>query len=296
MTAAQVRLYGLLGLMTLFWSINYITAKIALRSFSPLLFSSLRTCIAAACLIPIYFVAQKRFPQHHTPWTLQEMPLLISLGLFGIALNQVLFILGMARTTVAHASLIVATTPVTVLLLAWLKGQEHFSARKILGLATAFGGIAVLNLMPGRAERGATLTGDLLVFAATVTFSVYTVAGKEIAFQHGSITINTLGFLAAAAALAPVAWFVGRDFQWGQTPVGAWICLVYMAVCGSVLAYLIFNYALGKISASRAASFSYSQPLIATLIGVAVLGEPVTWGIALSGLLVLSGVWLVGRG
>ena len=221
---------------------------------------------------------------------------MVALGIFGIALNQVFFILGMARTTVAHASLIIATTPVQVLVMAWLRGQETLSGRKMLGMLTAFGGIAALNLAPGRVEHGATPLGDLLVFLAALTFALYTVAGRETAQLHGSITVNTLGFLAGALVLLPVGLWQGWQFDWTRATWGGWTSLVYMAACGSVLSYLIFNYALGQISASRVASFTYSQPLIATAISVLALGEPVTWGVVGGGVLVLSGVWLVGRG
>lgn len=289
-------MYGLLGLMTLIWSINYIAAKVGLRSFPPLLFAPARALIASAVLIPLYFWAERRYPHHATPWKKEELPLMVALGVFGIALNQLFFILGMARTTVAHASLIIATTPVQVLILARLRGQETLSGRKMLGMLTAFWGIAALNLSPGRAEHGATPLGDGLVFLASLTFALYTVAGREIAQQHGSITVNTFGFLAASIIMAPIGVWAGWGFAWSQATWGGWASLVFMAVCGSVLSYLIFNYALAKIPASRVASFSYSQPLIATAISVAALGEPLTWGVVAGGVLVLSGVWLVGRG
>lgn len=282
--------------MTLIWSINYIAAKIGIRSFPPLLFAPMRSVIASAVLVPLYFWAGQRYPHHATPWKRDEAPVMVALGIFGIALNQLFFILGMARTTVAHASLMIATTPVQVLILARLRGQEQLSGRKMLGVLTAFGGIAALNVSPGRAEHGATLLGDLLVLLASFTFALYTVAGREMAQQHGSITVNTFGFLAASVALAPVGLWSGWNFDWTLPTWGGWTSLAFMALAGSVLSYLIFNYALARIPASRVASLSYSQPLIATAISVAALGEPVTWGVVTGGILVLSGVWLVGRG
>jgi drug/metabolite transporter (DMT)-like permease len=282
--------------MTLFWSINYVAAKIALRSFPALLFSPLRTIIAATCLIPIYFWTERNLPHHATLWTREEIPLLASLGVFGIALNQLLFVLGVQRTTVAHASLVVATTPIQVLLLARLRGQEHLSHRKLIGMATALFGVAALNFGPSGNSRGATILGDLLVLGASFTFALYTVAGKETSDRHGSVTVNTLGFVAGTVALTPLGWWQASGFVWSKVPVQAWLCLVYMAVCGSVISYLIYNYALAHAPASRVASFSYSQPFIATLIGFAVLREPITASVAIGGSLVLLGVYLAGTG
>lgn len=296
MKTSKRTLYGLVLLMTFLWSINYVVAKIALRSFPPLLLAPVRTWMAAALLAPIYWWWQRGAEVAHTPWNAREIGLLSALGIFGVAANQLCFALGMARTSVAHASLIIATTPVQVLVLAALRGQERFTARKIAGMLAAAAGVAVLNLSPGKADRGASLAGDLFVFLGALSFSLYTVASKEIAARHGSVTANTFSYAASAVATLPLIFWQGRGFAWGAVPLSGWLTVVFMAVFPSVVCYLIFGYALSRLPASRVSVFSYTQPFIATLAGLAVLGEPVTPAVALGGLLVLSGVWVTGRG
>ncbi len=283
-------------LMTFLWSINYVVAKIALRSFPALLLAPIRTWMAAALLIPIFWWWQRDAEVAHTPWNAREIGLLSGLGVFGVAANQLFFALGMARTSVAHASLIVATSPVQVLILAAIRGQERFTARKIAGMLVAFAGIAALNLSPGKADRGASLLGDLFVIGGAFAFSLYAVASKEIAARHGSLTANTFSYAASAVATLPLILWQGRGFAWGAVSLSGWLTVAFMAVFPSVVCYLIFGYALSKLPASRVSVFSYTQPLIATLTGLAVLGEPVTPAVALGGLLVLSGVWVTGRG
>jgi drug/metabolite transporter (DMT)-like permease len=289
-------LYALVSLMTLLWSVNYAVAKAALRSFPPLLLAPVRTSIAALLLLPIYWWWRRGAPVAHTPWSAREIGRLAALGVFGVAANQLCFALAMTMTSVAHASLIIATTPVQVLALAALRGQERFTPRKAAGMLVAAAGIALLNLSPGKADRGASAAGDLLVFLGALSFSLYTVASKEIAARHGSVTANTFSYAASAAVTLPLIFWQGRGFGWGAVPAAGWAAVLFMAIFPSVVCYLIFGYALSKLPASRVSAFSYTQPLIATLTGYVALGEPVTAAVALGGMLVLSGVWVTGRG
>jgi len=155
----RAKLYGLISVMTFFWSINYVVAKIALRSFPALLIGPLRAATAAALLLPIFFLRPSDLGEK---WQRREVIELALLGVFGITLNQVFFVVGMSSTSVAHAALVIATTPLQVLMLAALRGQERVTVRKLAGLAVAIAGIAVLNL--GRETRGASFTGDFFAW------------------------------------------------------------------------------------------------------------------------------------
>lgn len=293
MKRSRAGLYALLCLMTFIWGVNYVAAKLSLRSFPPLVFAPLRSIFAAAFLLPLYAWMRRRKP-HEEPWTRRELWTLAALGVCGITLNQVFFILGMNITSVAHAALIIATGPVFVLLLAALRGQERVTARKAAGMALAISGVASLQIMPGRAE-GATGLGDFLVFLASFTFALFTVFGKETTMRHDALTVNTVGYASGALAGLPLLLWQGWSFDFSAVGAAGWTMMIYMALFPSVLCYMIFYHALTRIDASRVAAFSYAQPVIASLTGLAVLSEPLTLPIALGGMLVLSGVWLTGR-
>jgi drug/metabolite transporter (DMT)-like permease len=282
--------------MTLIWSINYVVAKVALRAFPALLIGPLRAAVAAVLLAPLFLWTRWRGRGASDQWQPRELLTIAVLGVFGITLNQVLFVLGMNRTSVAHAALLIATTPLQVMLLAALRGQESVTPRKIGGMLTAVGGIAVLNLAPGRDAHGASLSGDLFIFLAAFSFSVYTVFSKEVTRRHDSVTVNSLGYFAGALAGAPLLVQQSAGFDFARVPASGWWALAYMALLSSVLCYFIFYYALNHLPATRLAAFSYMQPVIAALAGLVLLGEPITAAVGLGGLLVLSGVWVTGRG
>jgi len=292
-TKSRAGLYGLISFMTLIWGVNYVAAKICLRWFPPLIFAPLRSIFAALFLIPIYAFFRRRRAEE-PPWTRREIWTLISLGVCGITLNQVFFIIGMARTGVAHAALLIALGPVFVLVLAAMRGQERITARKAAGMALAIGGVAALQLAPGR-SAGASVLGDVFILLASFTFAVFTVFGKEATSRHDSLTVNTVGYSSGALAAMPLLVYASWDFRFSSVAPSGWTMMVYMALFPSVLCYLIFYHALTRIDASRVAAFSYAQPVIASLTGLAVLHEPITLPVATGGILVLSGVWLTGR-
>ncbi len=293
---SHVRLYGLVCLMTLIWSLNYVVAKIALRSFPPVFFACLRMMIAGAMMTAVYVVWIRRRPAAAIEkWPWRDLLIVSSVGVLGMVGNQVFFVVGIGRTSVAHASLVIATTPVQVLVLAWLRGQEHLTRLKVAGMALAVAGVAVLNLSPGRSARGASLLGDFLVFVCAFSFAVFTVFTKERLRRYGSVPINTLGYAVSTLLLITPVWILGRGFHCASVPAIAWWMLAYMAALSSVLCYMIFSYALGHLPASRVASFSYAQPLIASLAAWWLLAEPVTAAVALGGAMVLAGVWLTSR-
>lgn len=294
MKPAPKALYALILLMTLIWGANYVVAKTALGHFPALLIGPLRAALAAALLAPAYLAARVRRPRQES-WPLGELGLLGLLGVFGITLNQVFFILGMARTSVAHAALLIATTPLQVMALAALRGQEPITVRKAAGMLTAVAGVAVLHAGDA-GGRGASLAGDSLVFLAAFCFSLYTVFSKEITQRHDSLTVNALGYVAGALAGAPLLVYESLGFDYGRVAPGGWLALAYMTLLASILCYLIFYYALDHMPASRLAAFSYLQPVIAAATGFAFLHEPVTLPVATGGALVLGGVWVTGRG
>jgi drug/metabolite transporter (DMT)-like permease len=290
---SKLKIYSLIALMTTMWSSNYIVAKYALREFPPLLASGLRMVVAGLIMIFVY-------GWHHSnrnipPWTRRDVGLLAFLGTIGVGLNQLFFVTGISMTTVSHAAIMIGLTPVTVLLLAALMGLESLSLLRLLGMITAFGGVAVLRLSSSKSD-GATLAGDLLVFLASFTFAVFTVRGKRETKRLGGVVVNTFAYVGTAVAMLPITLGYSLEFDYSRVTWIAWMSLVYMAVFPSVVCYSIYYYALTHVPASRVSAFSYLQPLLATLMAIPLLGEHPTKSLVTGGALVLVGVFLAERG
>jgi drug/metabolite transporter (DMT)-like permease len=170
--------------------------------------------------------------------------------------------------------------PIFILLLAWAQGLEALTPRKVVGMAIAFAGVAVLAAEHGVSLRSATLRGDLITMAGSFSFALYTVLGKKVANVYDTVRMNAFNYFAGATVVLPLAGWqamrLTRAHGWGVVAWQGCAAVAYMAVFGSVAAYLIYYWALRYTSASRLGALSYLQPVITTSFGVGLLGEELT--------------------
>jgi drug/metabolite transporter (DMT)-like permease len=287
-------LYLLIAAMVFFWSANYIVGKIALREFPPLLLVGLRILFAGLFMLPVYATQTGR-----ASWRKRDVPLLIYLGMFGVTLNQLFFVVGLSMTSVAHSALIIAMTPIFVLAIAALIKQERLTWRKAAGMLIAFAGVGILNAIPppaGPPSSQPSVLGDVFVTLAALTFALFTVMGKQVSLRHSSVTVNTFAYVGGALALIPVVIWQGRNFSYGMVSLTAWSSVLYMALFPSMICYLIYYHALAHISASRVSAFSYLQPVVAMLLAALTLGERITLPLLAGGAVIFSGVLITERG
>lgn len=284
------RAANLLMLVTTFcWASNIIAGKEALRSFSPLALAQLRMVLAAFCYGAIFLFWPGRPRLHLIP---RQWLLLGLMAFTGITLNQICYLGGLARTSVTHTGLLQAIGPIMVLLLAAMIGREKLTIQNCAGMTIAFGGVAVLLVGKAGAANGAHWSGDLLLLAAGAAFACYTILMKDVASDYDALTLSTLVFGLGAAFLVPFSLRSIAAVEWQRVSLRAWAGLAFMVVFGSVVAYLIFAFALTVLSASKAAAFSYLQPVMAVALGIWLLGERITSQAVAGGVLILLGVYL----
>jgi drug/metabolite transporter (DMT)-like permease len=280
------RLYGMVAFMIVSWALNFVIGKVALREIPALVLPGIRIAVATVCLLPIYLVRRPRQTFARKDW-----PRILIVSLCGITLNQFFFIGGLSRTSVAHMAVMISITPILVLILAAGAGQERFTFAKIAGMLVAMSGVLALELARGDSGT-ATVFGDFLAFCGTAAFAVYTVLGKTLASRYGSLPMNTLGNVIGSITLLPLSWHARASVDLTHVSAAAWWSVAYMAIFSTVIAYLVYYYALAYMPASRLTAFTYAEPVLAAILGFWILGEPVTWSLAVAGILVLAGVWV----
>lgn len=284
------RIYALMGFVVFVWSLNFIVGKYVLRELTGVLLATVRITMAACIYLPYYL------------WSRRGLPLLdkgglgklLGVGVVGVGINQMCFFLGLSRTSVSHAAILLALTPMTVLLLSAAIGHETITRARIAGLLIAIGGVGFLQLRGGQ-QREATLGGDLLVLCGMLTFALFTVGGKSLRRDFDGLTLNAFAHIGSAVLLAPVTYSAARRFDFASVSAGTWAALCYMALVPSVIAYMAFSHALRHLPATRVSMFAYIQPVLATLFGVTLLGESVTAPVLAGGALIMAGVLVAER-
>jgi drug/metabolite transporter (DMT)-like permease len=287
----QLILYLTVVAVYLFWGGNFVFSKVALKEMPGSLVAGMRTVIAAVLLMAIY---RGRNSDGRPPLRRDEYPRLCLIGVCGIAVNQICFLVGLSLTSASHAALVIGMTPFMVLALAWFRGQEAFTINRALGLAVAVGGMMLLQ-RPSAGGQVASLTGDLLILGAALSFAAYTVFGKELAAEHGGMAVIAVSYAAGGVFLLPMTLYFASRFDFSAVSAIAWWAFAYMTVVSSVLCYVGWAYGLKRLSASRLSAFSYLQPLVATLLALPMLGEPITATLVGGGGLIMAGVFLSER-
>jgi drug/metabolite transporter (DMT)-like permease len=298
-TPHPILLYGLIGVMVACWTFNFIIGKWGLGYIDPLTLASFRVILAAAILGPVYLGTARRLEAeaakngvHRARLGRADLWNFARLGLFGVAMNQVLFTIGLSYTTAGHSSLIIGSGPIFILLLAWTQRLESLTAKKLIGMGMAFSGVAVLAAEHGISLSAGTFRGDVITFIGSLAFAGYAVLSKKVARLYDSVAMNFFSFLAGSLIILPLAIRQAARLDWAAVEWQGWTALFYMAVFGSVVPYLIFYWTLRHLAASRVAAFGYLHPVMVTTLGVLALGEKITVNLLVGGPLVLAGVYL----
>jgi drug/metabolite transporter (DMT)-like permease len=283
--------------MVLIWTVNFVIAKVALRHLSPFVLAPFRVTLAAVLMLMMYRLAGKKFAEVPGPATLEKRDLawFALLGALGVAANQMLFAIGLSFTTIGHSSLIIGSGPILILLLARLMRLELLTIRKLAGMLLCFTGVLILALEHGLSMRSGTFKGDAITWLGSVAFCLYAVLSKKVSRRYDTLQMNLYSFLTGGLVALPLAVWQGSKLDWANVHWAGWAGLLYMSLFASVIAYLLFYWALRHMAASRLSAFTYLQPILATLLGVAILDEPVTQHLLWGGALILVGVYLVER-
>ncbi len=282
----------LMLLVTFCWASNIIAGKEALTGFGSVALAQVRV-LCVAIIFALCFLAAGGMRRLHLSRRIWLF--LAAMALSGVALNQLTFIGGMARSTVAHTGLIVAMGPVMVLVIAVAIRLEPLTAGKLAGMMIAFAGAGILTSEKAGQGIAAHWVGDLILLAGTMVFAVYIILVKEVVNDLDGLTLNTLTFVLGALMMLPFCAHTLAATNWAAISPKAWWGLAFLVIPGSAISYMIFAYVMTELPASRVAAFSYIQPVIASGLGIWVLSEHLTVKVVIGGSLILAGVYLAER-
>ena len=282
--------YGAWASVCFFWGTTYLAIRIGLETMPPLLFGGLRFLIAGA----LVFGFLRLFRRSPLPRGREWFDLsLVGLMLLGIGNGMVVW----AEQWVASgmAALLVATAPFWFIgIESLLRDGERLTGRVVAGLLLGFGGLALL-IGPdvfGVSLSGSYILGILALQVACASWSAGTVYAKHRRTSVQPLMGAAVQMLIAGLALTLIGTMAGEwpAMRFSERSLGAFL---YLIVFGSIVAYSSYTYAVQKLPLSLVSTYSYINPVIAVLLGWAILSEPLGWRMALATTIILAGVLLV---
>lgn len=288
-TAVSGRAWLLYGAMAVLWGIPYLFIKEAVDSYSPAAIVAGRTLLGAAILLPLAMRRGALRP------ALTLWPWLLAFG--AIEMAGPFFLLGSAEQTLPSGltGLLVATVPLFAAGIALARGDRTMlSPPRAIGLVVGFIGVGIIVVGPGLAvaDPGTALAaiGQVLLVAFLYAVAPFIIATK---LAHvPSLGTITLSLLAVGVAYLPIALLTQHEVP----TVRSTVSLVALGILCTAVAFLGFFALIGEVGPVRAPLFTYVNPVVAIVLGVVVLGEPLSVGLAIGFPIVIVGCWLAATG
>jgi drug/metabolite transporter (DMT)-like permease len=264
-----------------------------------------------AAAFPVFLLAWLRFgigglamlhwlrrPAGEAPLTPRTRRLLFLESFLGNFLFSIFMLFGVSLTSAVSAGVIMAAIPATVALLSWVFLRERIAGRTWTAIACAALGIGLLAFAKPQHAGGTggnlAWLGNLLVLGAVVCEASYAVIGKALTGVLGPKRITSLINLWGFALVTPFGAWAALHFDFASVRPGAWLLLVFYALAASIWTVWLWMTGLKVVPASQAGVFTAMLPVSAALVGVLVLGEPLSlvqvaaFGSALAGVLLAT--------
>jgi drug/metabolite transporter (DMT)-like permease len=264
-------------LLALLWGLSIPVTKIGLQTTPPLTLTALRFLLAVPFLLPFVIVRQG------VPW--RALPRFAALGLLGVGVGQVSQTYGIAGTSASVGTVISATIPVFVVVLAAMRLKQPMSVLQAIGLLAAFAGIVLVAFDGHPGTTQTTVTGVALMVLSCLTIAFYYVWSVELAHKYGSGPLAAWSTLFGFLALVPWAGWEMSNAPIHLTIAG-FTAALYLGALVTVAGLFLWLRLLRTVPASKAASVQYLQPIIGVSASAAIFGDQL-------GVLFASGVALV---
>ncbi|QGY42723.1 EamA family transporter [Maribellus comscasis] len=218
-------------------------------------------------------------------------------GLIGYLGTQFLFSQSLEYTSPVIFALLMALTPVIVLILSAIFLQEVIPFRKVIGICMSISGAALIILLGANKEANGSynLLGIFFALFCVVAYSIYLVITRKVSIKYQPVTIAKWMFLISAVVAMPlgISEFQSQKIYTVETTGLAISLLVFALLFSSVLAFFLMPYALKRLEASTVSIFMNWQPIVASILAIIVGQDNLTWDKPIAAILVLTGVYLV---
>lgn len=262
--------------MGVIWGVPYAMIRIAVGDFDPVVVAFGRTFLGALVLLPVAL-----FTKVLTPVLRQWRAVLLYTL---VEITGPWLLIGMAETTLNSSTvgLLIAAVPLIAVVLVTRLGHDRLDARRIIGLIIGFAGVAALVGL----DVDVSNVGAL----AAIAVSVVGYALGPIIIDRKLSELPPIGVVTASLIFAAVIYLPFAVWRRpAHYPADATWSVVGLGLLCTAVAFVVFFALIGEVGPARATVITYINPAVALAIGVSLLGEPLTAGMAIGFPLVILG-------
>ncbi len=276
--------------LSFIWGSSFLLIEVVLEDVAPLTLVAGSLTGAFLFLGIVFAFSGRPFPRDFASWR--------AFVFLGVVFDVIPFITlawGQDRIDSNTAAILVASMPLSTVLIAHFWINERLTLNQVLGVLVGFGGVLLLFGADLQDLTGSGTLGQLVVIAGVVGYSVGTVFARRYLVSADIVVTAAGQMLVGTAIMIPLALAVDTpfDLSLSSKTVLAWVVL---GVFSYGVFYLIFFRFISEVTATQASLVTYLVPITAVLLGVLVLDEDVSWN-SYGGLaLIIAGIWVANGG
>lgn len=213
-------------------------------------------------------------------------------GILCIVLNQVLFTVGVNYTSPIDATVISTMLPIVTMIFAAIILKESITGMKVVGIAVGAAGALTL-VFGGGSSVGGGLVGDALCFTAQVSCALYMVIFSNTIHRYSVVTLMKWLFLFSAIIVTMVTWPSVVAVDYASLPLKAWGEMLFIVFGGTFVSYIFFTGGQKLLRPTVVSMYNYVQPIVATVLSVAMGVGTFGVGKVISMAMVFAGVYIV---
>lgn len=226
---------------------------------------------------------------------LGDLPYLVLLGAVLFTIFPITFNVGLKYTEASRGALMLATLPLWSAWLGRIAKSEHLTLRQAGGIILTLGGVAFVLAERGLTWQGGSwaLIGDLLMLSTAICGAIYGVLAQKMLKKYKAITVTTYAMLTGTCLLIPAVFVEGFSQALTKIDLQAASLILFLGICGGALGYFLWTFALAHLTPTQVAVYINLNPMVAAILGAALLAEKLTLIFIGGFVAVLIGVLLV---
>jgi drug/metabolite transporter (DMT)-like permease len=287
------RVVGAFAAVYIVWGSTYLAIRYAVETMPPLLMAGSRFAVSGAIL---YSWARLRGVAKPTAaeWRTAAVTgfLLICIGNGSVAWAE-------RRVPSGLAALLVAVVPLWMVLLDWFRpGGARPRKAVMAGVIIGLVGLAVLvgrDSLTAGGQGGVDALGAGVLVAASMSWAIGSVYNRHGARPDSAAMSTALQMLGGSVSLLLLGFALGETngVHMASITRASWLGWVYLVTFGALLGFTAYIYLLRNVSAAKASTYAYVNPVVAVVLGWAVAGEVVTPRTVLAAAIILGGVAMI---
>ncbi|NQY66141.1 MAG: DMT family transporter [Flavobacteriales bacterium] len=273
------------------YGVNYSIAKLVMPDFvEPFGFVVLRATGAAIFFWCLHFISKKEKIDNN------DYLKFALCAVFGVALNQLMFLKGLNLTTPINASIIMTSNPILVLIIASVIIRERVTIFKITGIALGLiGALLLLSFKKDFSFGSETIEGDMYILINSLSYGIYISLVKGLLQKYNPLTVVKWVFSFGVFFVMPFGFSEVMEVEWSSFGLDIWGAVLFVVFVTTCFAYLLNTFALVKLSPSVASTYIYLQPLLAAFFAILMGQDELDLIKVISVVIILGGVYLVSR-